>query len=196
MRLVVKSLAELGKKALVRVRYEYGESYGIKVMGAWLAVEKDSTGEDIAIFYMSSGVDYFNLDIVQKSLEFYVGELDKPLFTPPIEVMKNPIEAWKERQAEVISSLKEIFIAQGKDETEAMIEAMYAGSDFADIKKGATYECTSFKCVEGIIERALLSFKSVVVKIEKDKTGLRGGNIIVSILEAGQGRTHSKKLEW
>ncbi len=173
----------MAKKALERVRYEYGESYGIKVMGAWLSVEKDSRGEDIAIFYMSSSVDYFDLDMVEKSLLFYAGELDKPLFTPPIEVMKDPLETWRQRQAELISSLKEIFIAQGKDETEATIEAMFSGSDYARIRHGASYECTSFRGVESVIERALTSYKTVVIKIEKDAAD--GGNIIVSILEAG-----------
>ncbi len=185
MRLISKSLTNLAIKALNRVRYEYGESYGIKVMGAWLSVEKDKKGNDIAIFYMSSAVDYFDLDIVEKSLEFYAGELQRPLFTPPIEVMKNPIEAWRQRQAEVISSLKEFFIAQGKDEAEATIEAMFSGSAFAEIRNGARYECTSFKGVEGIIEKALQDCQRVVMKIEKDTTYSTSGNFIVSIIETG-----------
>lgn len=183
MRLVIKSLTELAKKALFRVRYEYGESYGIKVMGAWLSVEKDRSGEDIAIFYMSSVVDYFDLEIVTKSLEFYAGELQKPLFTPPIEVTKNPLEVWRQRQAEVISALKEFFIAQGKDEAEATIEAMFSGSDFAQIRNGSRYECTSLRSVEGIIERALKIHNSVVIKIEKELGEAAEGNIIVTIQE-------------
>lgn len=155
MRIVIKSLTDLAIKAKKRVAYEYGEGYGLKVMGAWLSVEKDNSGEDVAIFYTSTFDDYFDLDIVEKSLKFYVGELEKPFFTPPIEVLKDPVETWRQKQREVISSLKEVLISQGKDETEATIEAMFLGSDFSEIKEGTRYKCMDVLGVKKIFEMAL-----------------------------------------
>lgn len=167
MRIVSRALSNLANKALNRVRYEYGEGYGLKVMGAWLTVEKDNLGEPVAIFYASTFDDYFDLDKVEISLKFYVGELEKPFFTPPIEVTKDPVETWKHKQREVISSLKKSLISQGRDETEATIEAMFLGSDFSTIKEGMRYKCFDIQGVKKIIELAIKENKSIEIKIER-----------------------------
>jgi len=183
MRIVTKSLTRLAKNALNRVGYEYGDGYGIKIMGAWLAIEKDTGGEDIAIFYASSAVDYFDLDLVEKALKFYVGELEQPFFTFPIEVLKDPVETWRKKQIAVINSLKEMLIAQGQDETEATIEAMFLGSDFSEIREGIRYECENSKGVGSITERALKKYNSVDIRIQRDDPEFWDGHIMVSILK-------------
>ncbi len=182
MRIVVKSLSNLASKAINRVSYEFGAGYGLKVMGAWLSIEKDNAGEDVAIFYASVFEDYFDLDIVEKSLKFYVGELEKPFFTPPIEVLKDPVETWKQKQREVISSLKEVLISQGKDETEATIEAMFLGSDFSEIKQGRTYKCMDSQVLKNIIDMALTRYSSIEIRIERSGSEYLDRHIIVSIL--------------
>lgn len=183
MRIVIKSLTNLVSEAITRVSYEYGEGYGLKVMGAWLSLEKDKAGEDVAIFYTSTFEDYFDLDIVEKSLKFYVGALEKPFFTPPIEVLKDPVETWRKKQREFISSVKKVLISQGKDETEATIEAMFFGSDFSEIREGTRYECMNAHGVKNITEMALKRYNSVEIRIEKSESEYWDRHIIVSILK-------------
>lgn len=114
MRIVIKSLTNLVSEAITRVSYEYGEGYGLKVMGAWLSLEKDKAGEDVAIFYTSTFEDYFDLDIVEKSLKFYVGALEKPFFTPPIEVLKDPVETWRKKTERIYKLSEESSYISGK----------------------------------------------------------------------------------
>lgn len=183
MRIISRSLANLAIKALNRVLYEFGEGYGLKVMGAWLSVEKDNKGKPVAIFYSSAFEDYFDLDIIEISLKFYVGELEKPYFTPPIEVVKNPIDTWKEKQRELINSFKEMLISQGKDETEATLEAMFLGSDFSAIRAGTTYKCYDSDRLKNVIEMILKKHKSVEVKIEKIYSDSQEKYILISLLK-------------
>ncbi|GEM_PF-2716469 len=183
MRIISKSLSSLAKKALVRVSYEYGEGYGLKVMGAWLTIEKDNSGEDVAIFYTSIFEDYFDLDMVEKSLKFYVGELEKPFFTPPIEVLKDPVKSWKIKQSEIISSLKEDLISQGKNEVDATIEAMFLGSGFLEINEGDRYKCMNALGVKSIIEIALKKHNSLEIRIEKSSLEDLDKHILISILK-------------
>ncbi|MCX7913146.1 MAG: hypothetical protein N2511_01030 [Thermodesulfovibrionales bacterium] len=183
MRIISRSLSNLAIKALNRVLYEFGEGYGLKVMGAWLSVEKDRKGDPVAIFYSSTFEDYFDLDIVEISLKFYVGELEKPYFTPPIEVVKNPIETWKNKQRELINSFKEILISQGKDETEATLEAMFLGSNFSAIREGTTYKCYDSDRLKNIIEMAIKEHKSIEVRIEKVNLENQDKYLLISLLK-------------
>ncbi len=183
MLIVSRTLSSLATKALNRVRYEYGEGYGLKIMGAWLTVEKDNKGDPVAIFYASTFEDYFDLEKIELSLKFYVGELEKPFFTPPIEVIKDPIETWKHKQREVISSLKEALISQGRNETEATIEAMFLGSDFFAITEGMRYKCFDSQGVKNIIELAIKKHKGLEIRIEWIESEFSDRYLIVSILK-------------
>lgn len=183
MLIISKSLSNIAKKALIRVNYEYGEGYGLKVMGAWLTVEKDNSGEEIAVFYTSIFEDYFDIDIVEKSLKFYVGELEKPFFTPPIEVLKDPVKSWREKQGEIITSLKEDLIQQGKDEADATIEAMFLGSGFLEVTEGTKYRCMNAIGIKNIIDLALKKYNNLEIRIEKSSSEDLDKFILISILK-------------
>ncbi|MCX8030019.1 MAG: hypothetical protein N3A59_00375 [Thermodesulfovibrionales bacterium] len=183
MLIISKALSPLIKKALNRVAYEYGEGYGLKIMGAWVTLERNSIGEEIAIFYTSLFEDYFDLDKIEKSLKFYVGELEKPFFTPPIEVVRDPIMSWKDMQKEIISSLKEELILHGKNEAEATIEAMFLGSSFFEFNEGMKYKFADTAGIKNIIELALKKHKSIEIRIEKSDPNFLEKYITITILK-------------
>lgn len=147
-------LYPLVKKALERVKAEYGSGYTILIAGSWVSTEKDWKGRDVAVFYT---FDDLNLDVVENSLRVFAekGEIpeneDEYL---PVVIVPEPVNMWRKYRGAPLELLEEVALG---------------GAHFDDVAE--------------IAARAMQQYNSIIMKISRDDPYFWDGHITIEIMK-------------
>jgi hypothetical protein len=88
-----RTLYPIAKRALSFVEKNHGQNKTLLVHGAFLKLEKDVNGDDVASFYLSR--DLFHFEQVETSLRVYIGELSSDEFPMAVDVVDSSLDMYK-----------------------------------------------------------------------------------------------------
>ena len=182
MKVISKRLYEYANRVLDMIHESDGIDKGIMIAGSWVDIDErlnmDGEQEGVAVLY--SVRDIIDIDFIEEALKGYIEGRVK---IPKILIAEKPENQWKKQQAVLTKTLKNFLEKQGKDKETAMIEAMYAASNFGSIKKGSGWGGSHFEDIADIAERAIRQWDSVDIRISKEGDPVYwDGHIYIEVL--------------
>ena len=184
MKIYSKSLYPYVKRALDKVRREEGNGKTIMLHGSWVNIEKNHNGDDVAVFYTFRG--NFDYDFVEKALRVFIGDIQQDDDMPfsPVLITDTPEREWKKQQAALIKAMQTFLERQGVDKDRATMEAMYAASEFGQIKEGTCFGHEHFEDLQDIAETALNTHDSVTLRISRSGDPIDwDGHILIEVIK-------------
>ena len=180
MKVISKALFPLAERAIRKMKEAYGEGKALLVTGAWLGIDKNPMGDDVAVFYTVKG-DFY-IDAAEKSLKVFLGDIRDGDYAYGVLVSEDPVNTWKKKQAELRESLKHLFEESGMEKEAATIEAMYGASGFGEVKKGNAWGGAHTDDVTDLVECAFKNVDSVDLRISKQNAPYWDGHISIEVL--------------
>lgn len=187
MKIYAPELYALAKRALDRVKREYGDEKSILINGAWISVEKDFQGTDCAVLYTARSAVYLNH--VEQALRVFIGLVDSEKSPcAQVIIMDSPEREWKKQQEELAKVLHTFFKTQeGLSDELAEHYAGVFSTGFFKVQKGTSYGNNHIEDVSEIVRAALNEYDSVTLRVSKEGAGEDWtGHITVEIADAQQ----------